>query len=318
MDALVIGGTGRPVRTCSQDCSLADYDVSILHRGVHEPPDLPDVHHIHADPHFRETVSAAIGSRTWDVVIATYGRLATLAEIFVDRCGHFIGVGGVPVYQGLLEPERSIPHGMRLLAREDGPLAATEATSSTFSAKVVRAEQAVISRCAARNAAGVLLAAVDHPEVASGEAFNVCDDDQLTTSQWVQSVARLAGRDLDLIGIPSNLTPSTLAELLPPAASPHILVSAQKAKDVLGYREVVSADDALAETVAWLGRNLVTEADRPAYRPRFDYDAEDRLIAVWRRASEWVLQQVPDDLPAMAHPMPHPRSPSLSVDERGR
>ena len=36
--------------------------------------------HLHADPHFRETIDPAIAGRTFDVVIATYGRIRVVAE----------------------------------------------------------------------------------------------------------------------------------------------------------------------------------------------------------------------------------------------
>jgi hypothetical protein len=38
------------------------------------------VEHIHADPHFRETLDSAVAGRTFDVVIAAYGRVRLIAE----------------------------------------------------------------------------------------------------------------------------------------------------------------------------------------------------------------------------------------------
>lgn len=370
MKTLVVGGTGPSGPHLLEGLLARNHDVTILHRGVHEPDGLPDVRHLHADPHFRETLDDAIGDETFDVVVGTYGRLRVLAQTFAGRCGHFVGVGGVPVYRGFLDPADTVPHGMRVLAREDSPLADDYEPVSPFAGKIVAAEREVfaqgkaggfaatmvrysqiygprntvpwewavikriqdgrsrmivpdaglwiITRCAARNAAEVLLKAIDHPEASAGRAFNVGDDDQFTTRQWVQRVAGLMGADLEIVGLPSELAPSALGELLSPSAGPHVLVDTSLAKELLGYREVVTADAALAETVAWLLENPVTTAGYPMYAGNFDYDMEDRLLAAWAQASAWVREQAPDEALPQPHPLPHPKAPSLTPDERGR
>ncbi|WP_219996078.1 NAD-dependent epimerase/dehydratase family protein [Nocardioides humi] len=336
---------------------------------MHEPPDLPEVRHIHADPHFRETLDEATGDREWDVVLGLYGRLRTVARAFAGRCGHFVGVGGVPVYRGFLDPEDSRPHGMAVLAREDGPLADAYPPVSPFAGKIVEAEREVfavgaaggyaatmvrysqiygprnivpwewavirriadgrrrmilpdnglwlISRCAARNAAEVLLKVVDSPGTAAGEAFNVADDDQQTTRQWVQRIVALLGAELEIVGIPAQLAPSAMGELLAPTAGPHVLVDATKAKRLLGYHEVVSADVALAETVDWLRANPPTATAYPAYNARFDYAQEDRLIAAWEQACAHVLATAPEQPLETAHAMPHPKVPASPSTNAG-
>src|SRR5215210_7185895 len=334
MTAPVIGGTGPKGPHVFDGMNQRGYDVTILHRGVHEPADLPAVRHLHADPHFVEPIVEAVGNETFDVVVATYGRIKAVAEAFAGRCGHLVAVGGVPVYRGFMEPQLNRPYGMRVLAREDGPLADEGEPASPFAAKVVAAERAVldrrrqmilpdnglwiISRCAARNAAELLLSIVDHPEAADGQAYNCADDDQFTTRQWVESVAAVLGAELELVGMPAELAPSALAELLGDTVAPHVLVDASKARTQLGYRQVISAADALEETVRWLLDNPVTPQTYPLYAARFDYAMEDRLISAYRQASAWVRDQVPDTAPDRPHPMPHPKVPSTSVDERGR
>lgn len=370
MRALVVGGTGPTGPHLLDGLLERGYDVTILHRGVHEPPDLPDVRHLHADPHFRETIDEAVGDQTWDVVVGTYGRLKTVAQAFAGRCGHFVGVGGVPVYRGFLDPADTRPYGMRLLAREDSTLADEYEPVSPFAAKIAAAEREVfalgaagayaatmvrysqiygprnivpwewavmrriadgrrrmilpdnglwiVTRCAAQNAAEVLLRAVDHPERAAGEAFNVADDDQQTTRQWAESIAMLLGAELELVGIPAELAPSAMGELLAASAAPHVLVDATKAKALLGYREVVPAATALAATVEWLHQHPVTADDYPAYNASFDYAMEDRLLAAWAEASAYIRQQAPDQPLTVAHAMPHPKTASLTPDERGR
>jgi uncharacterized protein YbjT (DUF2867 family) len=75
MKALIVGGTGPSGPFLANGLIERGYKVTIFHRGTHEIPEIvPEVAHIHGDPHFRETIEAALGDRTFDVVIATYGR----------------------------------------------------------------------------------------------------------------------------------------------------------------------------------------------------------------------------------------------------
>ena len=56
MRALVVGGTGPtgPFLVCG--LLHRGYHVTMLHRGTHEIPEIPpEVEHLHADPHFRQT-----------------------------------------------------------------------------------------------------------------------------------------------------------------------------------------------------------------------------------------------------------------------
>jgi len=150
MNILVVGGTGPSGPYIVQGLLDRGHEVTVLHRGVHEPPGLPDVPHIHADPHFAESLSEALGKREFDVVFGLYGRLEMLAAQFAHRCGKFIAVGGRPIYAGYLDPNSTYPRGMRLMTPEDGALAdpATVKDERTrkFVQKMRAAEEAVMSR----------------------------------------------------------------------------------------------------------------------------------------------------------------------------
>jgi uncharacterized protein YbjT (DUF2867 family) len=98
--ALVVGGTGPTGPHIVRGLLRRGFDVSIFHRGGHEPPGLPEVRHIHGDPHFAETIRAAVGRGEYSVVLAAYGRTALLAEAFRGRAGHFLAIGGAPRYAG--------------------------------------------------------------------------------------------------------------------------------------------------------------------------------------------------------------------------
>jgi nucleoside-diphosphate-sugar epimerase len=120
--ALVIGGTGPTGPHILQGLLDRGFEVTILHRGTHEPPELPDVEHIHADPHFEDPLREAIGDGEWDVVAGMYGRAAVVARVLQGRCGHYLSVSGIPVHAGYGEPHLTFPYGMAIGAHEAGPL----------------------------------------------------------------------------------------------------------------------------------------------------------------------------------------------------
>lgn len=145
MRALVVGGTGPTGPFIVKGLRERGYAVSIFHRGTHEIDEIPaDVEHVHGDPHFRETIDAALAGRDFELVVASYGRLRHLAEALVDRTGRFVAVGGFSVYRGFFEPERLVPAGLAIPVPEDGALVASEA-EHRFAWLMVRTEQSVLA-----------------------------------------------------------------------------------------------------------------------------------------------------------------------------
>jgi nucleoside-diphosphate-sugar epimerase len=149
MRALVVGGTG-PTGPDVLDVLLRrSFDVTILHRGKHEPADVPllnEVEHIHADPHFRESLETATHGREFDVVVAMYGRMVLNADVFAGRCDRFVSVGGNPSHRGHLDNRSNFPRGMQILADEESPTASGPGSArDRFAAKVLEAEIAVMA-----------------------------------------------------------------------------------------------------------------------------------------------------------------------------
>lgn len=129
MKALVVGGTGPTGPHVIEGLQARGYEVTIFHRGVHEPDDLPSVEHIHGDPHFQENIAEALAGREFDVVLAMYGRVRHLAEVMAGRCSRFISIGGAPVLRGQDAPEKARPFGLKVLLRETDPVVTDEAES---------------------------------------------------------------------------------------------------------------------------------------------------------------------------------------------
>lgn len=125
--ALVIGGTGPTGPHLINGLIERGYSVTMLTRGTHDSPLIPaSVERLVGDPHFRETLAAALGDRTFDLVLATYGRIRYIAEEVIGRTGRFIAVGGPPSYRGMFVADANYPPGMPIPTPEDAPRVASE------------------------------------------------------------------------------------------------------------------------------------------------------------------------------------------------
>lgn len=142
MKALVIGGTGPTGPAVVQGLLGRGYQVAIFHRGTHETGLPADVEHIHADPHFLETLQEGLSSRTFDLVISMYGRLRYVAEALKGKTHRFIAIGGVAVYRGWFNPDQ-VPPEFHIPVPEDAPLEEA-ADSDPFARLMVEAEKAVM------------------------------------------------------------------------------------------------------------------------------------------------------------------------------
>ncbi len=120
MKALVIGGTGPSGPHIVNGLLTRGYEVTILHGGQHEVEFDQPVEHIHTDPHFAETLTPALAGRSFDIVLATYGRMRIIAELMKGKTARFIGAGGSRVYAQRSDP-RWGPLGQPVQLPEDSP-----------------------------------------------------------------------------------------------------------------------------------------------------------------------------------------------------
>jgi nucleoside-diphosphate-sugar epimerase len=127
VNALIIGGTGPTGHYIVNGLCRRGYDVAMLHTGRHELDEIPQtVEHIHTDPFSEGAVRKALGARTFDLTVATYGRLRRIAEIMADRTGRFISIGGAPAYRGYMNPATLQPAGMPVPTAEDAAVVPVE------------------------------------------------------------------------------------------------------------------------------------------------------------------------------------------------
>ena len=137
----------------------------------------------------------------------------------------------------------------------------------------------------AANAAHALLLAVDRPETSAGRTFHVSDEHTPSLRQVVEIVAAALGHRFELVSIPDELaTPARPMMML--TGSYHRYTPSTALVRELGYRDVVTAADGLADTARWLAANPPEPGgtiERNLQDP-FDYAAEDALIDAWTSA----------------------------------
>ena len=144
MKVLVIGGTGPTGVPLVHGLLAGGHQVTLLNRGLHPKPELAGVPLIVADPYDEQSSADALGTSTWDVVVAMYGRLRRIAELTRGRCGHFVSVGGVPAYRGWTDAWQHEPPGMPVPVREDAELVEDPAIDDK-GYRIVRTEAAVFA-----------------------------------------------------------------------------------------------------------------------------------------------------------------------------
>ena len=120
--ALVIGGTGPTGPFIVEGLLKRGFEVAILNRGLHDVPEIPArVERIVGDPHFTETLTDALESRRFDVIIATYGRIRHVADVVTEHTDRLITIGGSPGMRGARFPDMVYPRGPQVPMPEDAP-----------------------------------------------------------------------------------------------------------------------------------------------------------------------------------------------------
>ncbi|MBO0731578.1 MAG: hypothetical protein J2P57_20130, partial [Acidimicrobiaceae bacterium] len=164
------------------------------------------------------------------------------------------------------------------------------------------------------------LSAIDHPDQAAGQTFNCGDPVNWSLREWAEIIVELSGAQIEFVSIPSDIAVEAATTLMPlgNTTAPHCVLSIEKAHRLLGHEPAIEPVDAMRETLDWYASDPSFDpAASPALTDRFDYQTEDRLIAVYRSAAASVTESVAQHRQPPIHSMPHPRAPG-ATDHRGR
>jgi nucleoside-diphosphate-sugar epimerase len=108
---------------------------------------------------------------------------------------------------------------------------------------------------------------------AAGQIYNVCEPGRPDMLSWVRGVAAAANWHGRIVVVDEPCPPPNLPRHL--NLEQHLDMDSAKIRSELGYREIVTRQEALARTVAWDRRQPPEETD-PA---QFDYAAEDAILS---------------------------------------
>ena len=144
-EALVVGGTGPTGPSIMAGLQARGFDVVLFHSGQHEVDQPADVEHIHGDPHFPEAIHNALGQRTFDVVVAQYGRIAHLGEHLCGRTRHLVAIGGASVSLALADSELWGALGRPSLVPEGDRVLESDKSANKFGYRVAEAELALFN-----------------------------------------------------------------------------------------------------------------------------------------------------------------------------
>ncbi len=167
------------------------------------------------------------------------------------------------------------------------------------------------TRAFAANAAHMMLLALDHPAEAAGQVFNAADETTTTLREWILTISGALGvDDVDLVSVPYQLAFPAFPYARDPFVAGHRMLDLSKARQKLGYRDVVPFQAAVSATVEWYRETSPEpggEIERQLGDP-FDYDAEDALLERMKEL-EQAVAEIPRRSYSFVHPYRHPKSP---------
>ncbi len=110
---------------------------------------------------------------------------------------------------------------------------------------------------------------------AAGEVFNGGDERVMNGRQVAQVILDELEYQMEVIDIPSRFVPGTY----PLAQKSSIVLDMSKARELLGYRDVVDVEQATRLTARWLRNNPdVGRATNPAFGGSLEYEHEDQAL----------------------------------------
>jgi nucleoside-diphosphate-sugar epimerase len=314
--AVVLGGTRFIGRAAVEDLVAAGHEVLVVHRGVLEPDDMPDVQHLHTDradlrDHAADIAAfgpdAALDCRaltradaeTALAALPSGIRLVVISSIDVYRAFGAVNQGRetdpVPIDESSpVRPER-YPYRGQLPGYDDYDKLDVEDVYLPAGATSLRLpmvygerdyqgrEEFILGRLRAGRTripfgAGNWLACRGYVRdigqgirlaltrrVAQGEALNLCEDRTYSVRLWAEMILEAAGSQAELVRVPDDKLPPDLQGA--GATSQHILATARKARELLGWTTSDPAESLLT-TVRW-------HLEHPPDNADADFSADD-------------------------------------------
>lgn len=166
----------------------------------------------------------------------------------------------------------------------------------------------LISRGFAENIAHAIMLALENPSTSAAQIYNICDEQLLFNQQWVSLLSEIMQHRFNTVDMPFSALPSGFRATPPQLLyRHHCVLSVEKIKTQLGYRDVVSVEEALERVVKHYWDNPLADDSEAAQNlgDPFDYAYEDAFIAAWKKHGE-NFSAARDALPAPKVVWKHP------------
>jgi nucleoside-diphosphate-sugar epimerase len=117
---------------------------------------------------------------------------------------------------------------------------------------------------------GIALATTS--EKAAGRVYNICESESFSELEWAKKIAEAVGWKGEFIQLPRDKTPAHL--VWPYNTAQHMVVSGERIRQELGYRETTPREEAFRRTIPWERAHPPQNIGAP-----FNYQAEDDAVA---------------------------------------
>jgi len=133
------------------------------------------------------------------------------------------------------------------------------------------------------NAGWLVFLAATRPE-AAGQAFNAGDERVISARRVAEIIVDELDSPMELVGVPAAYCPPGCYPL---AQKAPLILDMSKPRNLLGYRDRVDLEEATRATARWYAEHPEPDDlnDRGG-AGRFDYPAEDRVLAAWQSADQ--------------------------------
>jgi len=155
------------------------------------------------------------------------------------------------------------------------------------------------------NVAHAVFLAIEKPDVASGQVYNVGDETVWSVREWAIMIAQLMNHQFEFINMPFSIARPSRSYA---GRDFHWFPDIEKIRSELGYHDQIPPSEGMRRTVGWYLENrpeINGEIERALDDP-FDYAAEDMLIERY----ESFIQEIREDFPSgyhFRHAYDHPR-----------
>ena len=127
------------------------------------------------------------------------------------------------------------------------------------------------SRGYVEDIANAIVIAIENVE-AVNRIYNVSEEISQSETIWIKAIAKATGWDGKIIAVSKQPSPAFLDPGID--TTQHLTVDTTRIREELGYKELISQDEALRRTVEWERSHPPEKIDEAM----FDYKAEDNLL----------------------------------------